>query len=65
MREGSDVKPCGWPVMVNGEQTMCGKPAAGTGTALWDPEQSTQLIPMDLCQEHLDEQQGKRPPSSV
>ena len=56
MVEDGQVKACGWPVMGN-ELSVCGKPAVARAPTAWElgGESGAAPVPLDLCQEHLEE----------
>ena len=50
-------KVCGWPVEGN-ELNLCGKPAVGRAPPVWllgGDAGEAHTVPLDLCQEHLEE----------
>ena len=51
----TSVHPCSWLVECGGERAACGKPAVEQAATVWSGGDWPKAIPLDLCQEHLDE----------
>ena len=54
---GDNAELYAWPVLVDGDEVRCGKPSVGVGVGAWvTGGQRVSTIPIDLCQDYLDEQ---------